>query len=122
MSLQAVANQFVELCNQGRNFDVMHTMYDPDIVSVEGDGTETRGKAAVIQKSERWAADHTIHGETVRGPYFNGLEEFAVHITFDVTRNAGGQRKTLEEVAIYTVKGDKITWERFFYSGSWGAS
>lgn len=119
MSLQAVAKQFVELCNQGRNFDVMHTMYDPDIVSVEGDGTETRGKAAVIQKSERWAAANTIHGEAVRGPYFNGPEEFAVHITFDVTPNASGQRKAQEEVAVYTVKADKITRERFFYAGSW---
>ncbi len=119
MSLQTVAAKFVELCNQGKNFDVMRTLYAPDIVSVEGDGSETAGQAAVIQKSERWAAANEIHGEKVRGPYFNGPNEFAVHITFEVTPKATGTRITLEEVAVYTVKGDRITRERFFYEGSW---
>ncbi len=119
MSLETIARQFVDLCNQRKNFDVMRTMYHPDIVSVEGDGRETTGQAAVIAKSERWAAANTIHGETVRGPYFNGPSEFAVHITFDVTRKDTGERKSLQEVAVYTVQGDKITRERFFYEGSW---
>ena len=44
MSIQTVARKFVEMCNQGKNFDVMHTMYAPDIVSVEGDGKETAGQ------------------------------------------------------------------------------
>ena len=35
MSLQTMASQFVELCNQGKNFDAMHAMYAPHIVSVE---------------------------------------------------------------------------------------
>lgn len=117
MSLQTVARQFVELCNQGKNFDVMRTMYAADIVSVEGNGEETSGQAPVIQKSERWAAVNTIHGEKVRGPFFNGPSEFAVHFTFDVTPKATGKRTTLEEVGVYTVKGDKITREQFFYDG-----
>jgi hypothetical protein len=119
MSLESIAKQFVDLCNQRKNFDVMRTMYHPDIVSVEGNGSETAGQAAVIAKSERWAAANTIHGETVRGPYFNGPNEFAVHITFDVTRKDTGDRKSLQEVAVYTVQGDKITRERFFYEGNW---
>src|SRR5947209_3056939 len=41
MSLQSIASEFVDLCNQGRNFDVMRTMYAPNIVSVEGDGAQT---------------------------------------------------------------------------------
>lgn len=119
MSLESVAKQFVELCSQGKNFDVMHNLYAPDIVSVEGNGSETAGQAEVIKKSERWAAANTIHGEMVRGPYFNGPAEFAVHITFEVTRKDSGERKTLEEIAVYTVKNDKITRERFFYEGTW---
>lgn len=119
MSLQSVARKFVELCNQGKNFDVMRTMYAPDIMSVEGNGAETAGQQPVIQKSERWAAANTIHGEKVRGPYFNGPEQFAVHFTFEVTPKATGRRTTLEEVGVYTVKGDKITREQFFYDGTW---
>ena len=57
MSLKSVATQFVELCSQGKNFDVMRTMYSPNIVSVEGDGKETKGQAPVIKKSEIWAGE-----------------------------------------------------------------
>lgn len=118
MSMQSLARQFVEMCNQGKNFDVMRTMYHPDIVSVEGDGSETKGQTPVIQKSERWAAANTIHGEKVLGPYFNGPNEFAVHFTFEVTPKATGQRRTLDEVGVYVVQGDKITRETFYYEGS----
>src|SRR3569623_170218 len=101
MSVQSVGHMFVEMCRQGKNFDVMRTMYAPDISSVEGDGKETAGQQAVIAKSEVWAAANTIHGEKMRGPYFNGPGQFAVHTTFEVTPKATGVRKTLEEVAVY---------------------
>ena len=67
MSLKTIARQFVELCNQGKNFDVMHAMYAPDIVSVEASGEEPAGKTPVIQKSERWQANNTIGGERAQG-------------------------------------------------------
>src|ERR1700704_1887391 len=119
MSVQNVARKFVELCRQGKNFDVMRTMYPPDIVSVEGDGTETAGQGPVIKKSEDWVSDKTFHGETVAGPLYNGAnpDQFVVYFTLDVTPKATGKRITLEEVAIYTVKNDLITREQFFYTG-----
>ena len=121
MSLEAVAHKFVEMCRQGKNFDVMRTMYAPDIVSVEGDGAETKGQQLVIKKSEDWGSDKTFHGETVAGPFFNGANpsQFAVYFTLDVTPKATGKRITLEEIAVYTVnKDDKITREQFFYEGA----
>jgi SnoaL-like domain len=118
MSLQTTARKFVEMCNQLKNFDVMRTMYAPDIVSVEGDGKETKGQQPVIHKSEVWQGNNTIHGEKARGPYFNGPNQFAVHFTFDITRKSTGKRETIEEVGLYTVnKDDKITREQFFYDG-----
>src|SRR5689334_13945589 len=120
MSVQSVAKKFVELCRAGKNFDVMKTMYDPQIVSVEGDGKETKGQQPVIKKSEDWVSDKTFHGETVAGPFFNSAnpDQFTVYFTLDVTPKATGKRITLEEVAIYTVNNaDKITREQFFYNG-----
>ena len=118
MSLQTLGRKFVEMCNAGKNFDVMRTMYSPDIVSVEGDGKETVGQGPVIKKSEDWVSDKTFHGEKVLGPYFNGGNQFAVHFTLDVTPNATGKRISLTEVGVYTVnKEDKITREQFFYDG-----
>ena len=118
MSTQATAKKFVDLCNEGRNFDVMRTMYAPNIVSVEGDGAQTVGQTPVIHKSEIWQGNNTIHGGQVRGPFFNGPNQFAVHFTFDVTPKATGRPVTLEEVGVYTVKDDLITREEFFYAGS----
>src|SRR5579862_7818250 len=119
MSVRTVADKFVELCRQGKNFDVMHTLYAPDIVSVEGDGKETIGQDPVIKKSEDWVSDKTFNGETVAGPFFNGAnpDQFVVFFTLDVTPKATGTRTILEEVGVYTVKNDKITREQFFYDG-----
>src|SRR5689334_7569030 len=121
MSVRSVARQFVDMCTQGKNFDVMRTMYSPDIVSVEGDGKETAGQAAVITKSEDWVSDKTFHGETVAGPFYNGAnpDQFVVYFTLDITPKATGKRITREEVGVYTVnKDDKITREQFFYEGA----
>ena len=118
MNLKTVASHFVDLCSQGKNFDVMRTMYSPDIVSVEGDGKETKGQMPVIKKSEDWASTNAISREIVRGPYFNGPSQFAVGFTFDVIRKATGEKVTLEEVGVYTVKDDKITRQQFFYDGA----
>src|SRR5450432_4035962 len=120
MSIQNVAKKFVELCRAGKNFDVMETLYSPTIVSVEGDGKETAGQQPVIQKSKDWVSDKTFNGETVAGPFFNGAnpDQFVVYFTLDVTPKATGKRIILEEVAIYTVRGDKITREQFFFDGA----
>jgi hypothetical protein len=118
MSLQTVADRFVELCNEGKNFDVMRTMYAPDIVSIEGDGAETVGQQPVIRKSENWVTDKTFDSQAIRGPFFNGTSQFAVHFIHKVTPKATGRQITLEEVGVYTVNGDdKITREQFFYAG-----
>ncbi len=119
MSIQTLAKQFVEMCNHGKNFDVMKTMYADDIVSVEATGAETKGKGPVIEKSAKWAQTVTIHGAKMVGPYFNGPDTFAVHNTFDLTIKATGKRVSQEEVGVYTVKNDKITREHFFYDGNW---
>jgi hypothetical protein len=52
-----------------------------------------------------------VSREVVRGPYFNGPDQFAVSFMFDVTRKTTGEKVTLEEVGVYTVKDDKITRE-----------
>ena len=117
MSLNTVAHEFVDLCNQGKNFDVMRAMYAPDIVSIEATGEQTAGKTPVIQKSERWQAENTISSEKLRGPFFNGPDQFAVYFTFEVTPKATGRPVTLEEVGVYTVKDDQITREQFYYEG-----
>ncbi len=117
MNTHDIGATLVALCNEGKNFDVMHSLYAANIVSVEGDGAETAGKGPVIRKSEVWQGNNTIHAQVVRGPYFNGTRQFAVHFTFEVTPKATGTRMTIEEVGVYSVKGGKIEREQFFNDG-----
>jgi hypothetical protein len=122
MSVQTIAAKFMELCNQGKHFEVMRTMYAPEMVSVEGDGKETVGKEPVIRKSEVFQGNNTLHSQNLRGAFFcgdpNSSEgKFAVYSVLEYTPKAGGERRTQEEVGLYTVYGDKITREEFFYAG-----
>jgi hypothetical protein len=122
MSLQTVAGKFMDLCNEGKHFEVMRNMYAPEMVSVEGDGKETVGKEAVIHKSEVWQGNNNIEGQDLRGPYFLGdanasSGRFAVYTSLTFTPKAGGKRQTHDEVGVYTVKNDTIIREEFFYDG-----
>jgi hypothetical protein len=123
MSVETVARKFMELCKQGKHFEVMRTMYSADMVSVEGDGKEYVGKENVIRKSEVFQGNNDILSQDVRGPFFLGDRnassgQFAVYTSIDFTPKAGGDRVTHEEVGLYTVKNDTITREEFYYDMS----
>jgi hypothetical protein len=119
MTTSELANKFVAMCKEGKNFDVMQQLYDDGIVSVEAvrrntGSFDTVGKAAVIQKSAGWAGAHEIHGATTDGPFLLG-DKFAVIFEFDVTPKATGQRVSNREIAVYTVANGLIVREEFFY-------
>jgi len=117
MSIQDIAADLVALCKAG-DFDAPGEKYwSDDVVSLEampGDMARIQGKAAVRGKGEWWAANHEVHGFEVTGPYVNG-DQFAVGFKMDVTPKASGERITMDEVALYTVRDDQIVEERFFY-------
>src|SRR6185295_4120455 len=106
MSVQSVAGKFMELCNQGKHFEVMRTMYAPEMVSVEGDGKETVGKEPVIHKSEVFQGNNAITGQDLRGPFFcgdanAGSGKFAVYTSITFTPKASDKSQTHEEVGLY---------------------
>ena len=123
MSVQTVAGKFRDLVNQGKHFEVMRTMYAPEMVSVEADGREFVGKDVVIHKSEVFQGNNDILSQDLRGPFFLGdpnasSGRFAVYTSIDFVPKTGGERVTHEEVGLYTVKNDTITREEFFYDGA----
>jgi hypothetical protein len=61
MSLETTSKKFVELCNQGKNFDVMQSMYASDVISVEADGSQWSGKDSVIRIDDEHETVHTRH-------------------------------------------------------------
>jgi hypothetical protein len=120
MTTQEIGQKLVEMCKAGKNHEAMQELYSPDIISLEagappGQSAETKGLPACLDKGKKWAEDHEIHAAKVDGPFPHG-DRFAVVFDYDVTRRAANQRFQMKEVALYTVKGNKIVREEFFYS------
>lgn len=120
----AIGKKLVELCQQGKNYEAIETLYAPNVVSIEamampGNPTRLEGLEAVKKKSREFAASTTIHSSSVEGPWPHG-DRFIVTFSIDMTAKAGpmtGQRMQMKEAALFTVKNGKITQEEFFYPG-----
>jgi hypothetical protein len=115
-----IGKKLVELCQQGKNQEATDSLYAKDIVSVEAAAmgnmpAESRGIDAVNAKGKWWADNHTVHSATAEGPYPHGSDRFAVRFSYDVTNKPSNNRFKLDEIAVFTVKGDKIVREEFFY-------
>ncbi len=120
MTAFEIGKKLVELCKQGKNDVAIDTLYSKDIVAIEagappGQSRETKGIEAVHGKSKWWADNHIIHSAQVDGPYPNG-DQFICKFTYDITFKPQNRRFTMEEMALYTVKDDKIVHEAFFYN------
>ena len=120
MTAKEIADELVALCKQGKNMEAIEKLYSSDIVSVEAcaspgmDQTQT-GIEAIKEKNKWWVDNHEVHGGEVNGPFPNG-DRFIVSFKFEVTPKQTGQRMSLEEMGLYTVKNGKIVKEEFFYS------
>lgn len=114
-----VGKKLVELCQAHKNLEAIETLYAKDIVSVEavafgGGSPESRGIDAVRAKSEQWGKDNKVHSGVTEGPWPHG-DRFIVRFTYDVTHKPSGQRRKMDEMALFTVADGKIVREEFFY-------
>jgi ketosteroid isomerase-like protein len=118
MSTHDIAHDLVALCKEGKFEECGEKYWADDVVSVEpmGDMPVSNGKAAARAKGDWWANNHETHSVEVEGPYLNG-DQFTVRFRMDVTVKASGQRMSMDEHALYTIKDGRIAEERFFYGG-----
>jgi ketosteroid isomerase-like protein len=116
MSTADVAKDFTAALKAG-DFPKAESFWSDNVVSYEaqeGPMHEVRGREAVHGKGEWWTANHEVHGFEISGPYLNG-DQFSLRMIMDVTPKESGKRISMDEIALYTVRGGKITEERFFY-------
>ncbi|MCC7110385.1 MAG: nuclear transport factor 2 family protein [Deltaproteobacteria bacterium] len=122
---ELVANRLFELCNSGKFQQAMSELYADNarhVEAMEFPGSEckriTEGKDALTKMSERWNKTTTVHSAEVSKPLVNG-DQFVCEMTMDCTSTEGpmaNQRLTMKETCLYTVKNNKITEAKFFYS------
>jgi hypothetical protein len=111
-----VATRMTAMLRAGQMHEVEDQWLAPGIESVEGVGASMAwtGKKAVLAKYRGWEADHEIHEMKLEGPWV-GATGFAVKYWIDVTQKSTGQRSTMEEIAVYTVRNGKVVREEFHF-------
>lgn len=121
MSLDTIAAEYITHVRAGSYIDLIEQLYAADAVSVEphprpGESNIAEGRDALLAKSRAFDEHFTVHSHQIAGPWPHGQDRFAVHMTFEMTHLASGQRTTTDEIAVITVRDGKITREEFFYT------
>jgi len=119
MTTAEIGRTYVALSREGKRAEILESLFAKDVVSVEaiappgGDRT-TKSLDGVRGKSKWWTENNILHSAEVFGPYPHD-DRFAVRFLLDVTNKQSGERRTVDEIGLFTVAGGKITREEFFY-------
>ena len=111
-----VAQELVDLCRAGRYKDAINKLYAEKVVSIEpvGDATmpaEMHGIDAVRKKTDWWESNHEVHSQQINGPFMGGDNEFAVQFSYETTFKPTGQRRKMNEMALYKLADGKVVKE-----------
>jgi ketosteroid isomerase-like protein len=116
MDIRELAEDFAELCAEGRSKEAAEKYWADDIATYEaapGDYSETHGREEALAKARWWFENHEVHEMEVEGPWVNG-SQFMLYWEIEVTPR-GGERMEMEELVLYKVKDGRIIEERYFY-------
>lgn len=118
MDTKAVANKWLQMCNEGKNLDCINELYAENVISREMPGMPGEmisGKENVLNKSKDWLESvEDFHSSEISEPVVAG-NFFTAKMSFDCTFKERG-RQQMEEVCVYEVKDGKIASEQYFYN------
>ncbi len=119
MTTYEIGKSYVALVKEGRREECLSTLFRSDAVSVEavqlpGRERTVKGLDALHSKSNFFLANNEVHKAEIFGPYPHD-DRFAVRFVFDLTFKPTGERRTMDEIGLFTVVDGKIAREEFFY-------
>jgi len=119
MTTYEIGKSYVALVKEGRREECLSTLFSPDAVSVEavqlpGRERTVKGLDALRGKSQFFLANNEVHKAEIFGPYPHD-DRFAVRFVFELTFKPTGERRTMDEIGLFTVVDGKIAREEFFY-------
>jgi ketosteroid isomerase-like protein len=115
MTTKEIAQKFYEYCKEDNSEKVME-MYSDDIVSIEEGESPMqicKGKQEIQKKIDWWNSTFESLEYSCHGPYING-DQFSLIFSMK-TKQKNGKVEEMQEVAIYTVKEEKVVEEKFMY-------
>lgn len=116
-----IGTRFVQLAADGKDDQILEQLYSPDIVSIEGSGSDAmparlEGMDAIRGKHQWWYDNHEIHSTSATGPFVgHRTDQFAVRFDMDITPKSTGERSQMSEVGLFTIKDGKVVQEEFLY-------
>lgn len=114
MTTKEIADKLVELCIAAKFEEAYNSLFADHAVSIEPDGTKAEGMEAIHKKSDNFGTAVQFVaceiGEVqIVGNYFSMVQ------TYHSIIRETGEKKRMEEIAVYKVADGKIVEERFFY-------
>ncbi len=120
-SSNQIAQAYVALVREKKHLELIESLYSDDAVSIEpfampGAGRTTEGKAELLGKSQAFDTIFRVESQKISDPWPHGYDKFAVHMTFEMTHIESGSTRSMDEIAVMTIRDGKICSEEFFYS------
>jgi hypothetical protein len=117
VNTREVAKKLIRYCRDQQHQKAVQELYADNCISREiagADGELVKGKAAIIEKNNKWFEMVEIFHECeVSDPLIAG-NFFSCKMLIDVSFH-GNNRMQLEEIGVYEVKDGLIISEQFFY-------
>ena len=113
MNTGTVARRLIELCSRNEFLQAQHELYAAGILSIETDGSQTRGKEQMHVKEQHFLSRLEkiiiVHytAPAIAGSYFSTV------LTMEIELKQAGYRR-FEEVCVYQVANGQIIFEQFF--------
>jgi hypothetical protein len=114
-TVEDVAREFTAMLRAGQFEAAGNRYWAADVISVEPTGRATvSGIDAARLKCHARFGTAKVDEIGIDGPFVTG-DQFALFLDLVIVDPAGGGRKPLTEIALYTVRGGQIAEERYFY-------
>ena len=119
-AINEVAREFTAMLRRGQFESAGEKFWAADVMSAEPAAVSDDipalvcGKEAVRRKIKSRFAEGDIYDLSIDGPFITG-DQFALFLDMLMTDPATGKTQPFTEIAIFTVRDERIIEERFFY-------
>ena len=121
MTIDYLAKDFAQMLLTGNCVEAAEKYWADDIVRIEpahypaGQARRATGFAAAHAKLLEWIDISDAADLAIDGPFVTG-NVFALFLDMEITAAETGKREPFSEIAVFTVRDEKIVEERYFYA------